>query len=287
MEDKQIKRAITYGFLAHTRNSSIIQNGPLEVFVPLIKKGMSRYCIITKGTGGKSIKEIADVIEQEYAIEIPISVLRKLLKIIEKGINDKKLFYLHNDDSFLLKSYIFLDFEEEIQLVSQEVQLIQKIYEQFCVVYEYDEKKCPSVIDFIDHNRIALSSYISGKSKDKELDYTVAAQFVDFCKKIPAIYQLLCNLYLGSVITCYLEFKPQEAKMDVDLLLDTNFIISLLDLNTEESTKTCKKLMEITKSIGYTYHVLKDTIEETQSLLHFKSRIFNTDVIYKFISVPF
>lgn len=42
--------------------------------------------------------------------------------------------------------------------------------------------------------------------------------------------------------------------------------------------------MEITKSIGYTYHVLKDTIEETQSLLHFKSRIFNTDVIYKFIN---
>lgn len=284
MGDKQIKRAITYGFLAQTRNSAIMHNGPLEVFVPLIKKGMSRYCIITKRKGGESIKEIADIIEEEYAIEFPISVLRELLKRIEREINDRKLFCLHNDDSFLLKSYMFLDFEEEIQLVGQEVKLIQDIYEQFCVVYEYDTNKCPSVIDFIDHNRMALSSYISGKSKNKEIDYTVAAQFVDFCKKIPAIYQLLCNLYLGSVITCYLEFKPQEARMDVDLLLDTNFIISLLDLNTEESTKTCKKLMEITKSIGYTYHVLKDTIEETQSLLHFKSRIFNTDVIYKFIN---
>lgn len=284
MKDKQIKRAITYGFLAHTRNSAITQNGPLDVFVPLIKKGMSRYCVITKGKGGESIKEIADIIEQEYAIEFPISVLRELLKRIERDINDKKMFCLHNDDSFLLKSFAFLDFEDEIQLVSQEIKQIQEMYEQFCVVYEYDSRNCPSVIDFIDHNRMALSSYISGKSKEKELDYTVAAQFVDFCKKIPAIYQLLCNLYLGSVITCYLEFKPQEAKMDVDLLLDTNFIISLLDLNTEESTKTCKKLMEITKSIGYTYHVMKDTIEETQSLLHFKSRIFNTDVIYKYIN---
>ena len=173
---------------------------------------------------------------------------------------------------------------EMLQQVSAEVSLIQEVYEQFCLVYEYNAKNCPSVIDFIDHNRISLSSYISGKSKDKEKDYTVAAQFVDFCKKIPAIYLLLCNLYLGSVITCYLEFKPQEVKMNVDLLLDTNFIISLLDLNTEESTKTCKKLMEITKSIGYTYHVLIDTIEETQSLLRFKSRIFNTDVIYKFIN---
>ena len=92
MGDKQIKRAITYGFLAHTRNSAIIKNGPLEVFVPLIKKGMSRYCAITKGKGGENIKEIADIIEQEYAVEFPISVLRKLLKRIEKEINDKKLF---------------------------------------------------------------------------------------------------------------------------------------------------------------------------------------------------
>ena len=158
------------------------------------------------------------------------------------------------------------------------------MYEQFCTVYEYNIEIVPSVNDFIDNNRLAISSYISNIDGLNGNDFTAAAQFVEFCHQIPYVYQLLCNQYLGSVITCFLEFKPKKAEMDVDLLFDTNFIISLLDLNTEASTKTCTKLLELSRSMGYTHHVLKDTIEETQALLYFKSKHYEEAVVYKYIN---
>lgn len=284
MTDERTKRAITYGFLAQTKNSMVLRNGILDVFIPLVKKGMSHYCSIYKGEGGDSIDEIGKVIKEDNAIDIPHSVLRVLLERIEKEVGDSQMFKLHGDDSFLLKSYLFSDFEVELQQVREDVKMIQEMYEQFCTVYEYNIEIVPSVNDFIDNNRLALSSYISNLDGLNGNDFTAAAQFVEFCRQIPYVYQLLCNQYLGSVITCFLEFKPKKAEMGVDLLFDTNFIISLFDLNTEASTKTCTKLLELSKSMGYTHHILKDTIEETQALLYFKSKHYEEAVVYKYIN---
>ena len=72
--------------------------------------------------------------------------------------------------------------------------------------------------------------------------------------------------------------------MGVELLLDTNFIVSLLDLNTPESTKTCRTFIETSKSLGYTFTILKDTIEEFQSLLSYKAQNLNQAIIAKSIN---
>ena len=282
--DISIKRATTYGFLALIRNSMKLINSTIDVFIPLVKKGMVKYCQMNKGVGDESISRIGAIINEEYAIEIPFSVLLELLKRIEKEVNDEGLFKIHKDNSFLLNSFTFLDFEEELSQAVSDARLIQRVYDDFCDIYEVDKNESPTVIDFIDNNRLVLSSYISNKREQTSTDYTIPAQFVEFCKQIPLIYNLLCNQFLGSIITCYLEFKPQDVKMNVDLLLDTNFIVSLLDLNTEESTKTCHKLMDISRSLGYTFHTMKDTIEETQSLLGHKSKNYDSAVIYKFIN---
>ena len=284
MVDEKTKRAITYSFLAQSRNTMVLHNGILDVFIPLVKKGMSSYCVKNKGNGGKNIDEIRDIIKEDYAIDMPHSVLRALMVKIEKEVGDPNLFRVYKDDGFFLKSYLFLEFDDALQQAKDDVKLIQEMYEQFCIVYEYDIHITPSVIDFIDNNRDVLSSYISNQAKPCDGDFTCAAQFVDFCRAIPQVYLLLCNQYLGSVITCFLEFKPQNVKMGIDLLLDTNFIISLLDLNTEASTQTCTKLFDLTKSLGYTHHVLRDTIEETQQLLYNKSKQIDNAIIYKYIN---
>lgn len=280
----QTKRAIAYGFLALIRDSIRLVSSTVDVFIPLVKKGMVRYCKLHPGIGDENISIIGEIINEEYAIDIPPSVLWELLKRIEREVDDPELFRVHNDNSFILNSFSFSGFEEELKQAKEDASLIQRVYDDFCSIYDVQQEACPSVIDFIDNNRHILSSYISIQNEKLEGDYTFAAKFVEFCKSIPHVYKLLCNQYLGSVITCYLEFKPQSIKMDVDLLLDTNFIISLLDLNTAESTKTCCKLIEIASSLGYTFHVMKDTLEETQSLLGYKSKSFDSAVIYKFIN---
>ena len=284
MIDEKTKRAITYGFLAQAKSTKVFQNSILDLFVPLVKKGMSKYCTLTNGTGGEDIDEVGKLITDEYAISIPHSVLRVLMERIEKEVGDEDMFRLHQDDSFILRSFLFSDFEEELQQVKEDVEMIQGMYEQFCNTFDYDLRIIPSVTEFIDENRLALSSYITNEDKKIAKNFTPAAQFVDFCRQIPYVYRLLCNQYLGSVITCYLEFKPKKAEMGVDLLLDTNFIISLLDLNTASSTETCTRLLEISKSIGYTHHVLIDTIEEAQSLLYVKSKYFDSSIVYKYIN---
>ena len=103
-------------------------------------------------------------------------------------------------------------------------------------------------------------------------------------KSRPEVYNKLRDMYLGSILTSYLEFHPQNVKMDVELLLDTNFIISLLDLNTAESTKTCNTLISVCKNLGYSFTVLQDTIDEILSLLAYKSENLNAAIIAKAIN---
>ena len=92
---------------------------------------------------------------------------------------------------------------------------------------------------------------------------------MEYFRNIPGCYEVIRKIYLGSILSCYLsEYEPQDKMMsDVELLLDTNFIVSLLDLNTPESTTTCRQLLKIASSFGYSLRVLKETIKETTDLL--------------------
>ena len=50
-------------------------------------------------------------------------------------------------------------------------------------------------------------------------------------------------------------------------MVDTNFYISLINLNTEEAYESCKQLYELTIPLGYRYTILESTIEQIKILL--------------------
>ena len=54
---------------------------------------------------------------------------------------------------------------------------------------------------------------------------------------------------------------------DTSLLIDTNFYISLINLNTEEAYETCKQLFDISVSMGFRYYILETTIYQIEVLL--------------------
>ncbi|MCE7054711.1 hypothetical protein LZF95_08505 [Algoriphagus sp. AGSA1] len=278
-------RAITYSLLAHIRNTGTLIQGPIDPFVPLIKRSL--YKLNSKGIlSGKSIKEIHDVSNELYGIDFPLPVLKVILQQIANEVNtiEDINFQLYNDGAFSLKNFFFEEFEENIQSSKREVESLEKLYIDFLKLNNLEVKEKSTILDFIDKNKISISKYLANNQPLNGKDYTIEAQFVEFFRKIPDVYDIIKNIYLGSIISSYLECKTENNNQEVELVFDTNFIISLIDLNTPESTHSCNKLMNVCRDLGYKFTVLKETIEETKYLISKKAEHYSTSVLSKRIN---
>lgn len=275
-------RATTYSLLAHIRNGGALIKGPIDPFIPLIKRVL--YKLNSKGIlSGKSIKEIHDLATELYAIDFPLPVLKTILQQIAKGVNTEEQtnFELYQDGSFVLKNFYFEEFEEQIQTSKREVETLEKLYIDFLKLNNIEVKQKTTIFDFIEKNKISISKYLANGSHINGKDYTFEAQFVEYFRKIPDVFDIIRNIYLGSIISSFLEYKTENANQQVELVFDTNFLISLIDLNTPEATHTCNKLIEVCKNLGYKFTVLNDTIEETKFLISKKAEYFSTSVLSK------
>lgn len=275
-------RAITYSLLAHIRNSGTLLRGPIDPFIPLIKRTL--YKLNSKGIlSGKSIKEIHDVATELYTIDFPLPVLEIILHEIAKEVNTEGQinFELYQDGAFAMKNFFFEDFEERIMTSKREVETLEKLYVDFLKLHNIEFKDKTTIFDFIEKNKVSISKYLANTQHINGKDYTIEAQFVDFFRKIPDVFDIIRNIYLGSIISSYLEYQTGNAGIQVELVFDTNFLISLVDLNTPESTHTCNKLIEVCGNLGYKFTVLNDTIDETRSLIVKKAEYFSRSILSK------
>lgn len=276
------ERAITYSLLAHIRNTGSLAKGPIDIFIPLIKRALSK--MNSEGTfKGKSILEIKSKTDSLYNIDFPIPVLKKILDEICKEINTEETthFIIYGDGAFSINQYAFTDFEEIIVNQEKEIIELEELFEKFCESSEIEIENSNSIFKFIEKNKFTLSKYISNNQSTNGEDYTSEAQFIDFFRRIPTIYERIKNIYLGSIISGYIEYNPDSVKRDVELLLDTNFVVGLLDLNTPESTHTCRTLIKIATQQKFAITILKDTIEETKNLLETKASFFDKSFLQK------
>jgi hypothetical protein len=276
------EKAITYSLLAHIRNSGTLAKGPIDIFTPLIKRVLSKMNI--DGVfQGKSISEIKERANKLYKIDFPIPVLKKILQEICKEVNTDEMTYfvIHKDNSFSIKKFTFIEFEEIIENQTKEIDEIEELFKQFCNTSELKIENSESIFKFIEKSKFNLSKYLSDSQLVNGLDYTIEAQFVNFFKKIPVIYDKIKNIYLGSIIAGYIEYNPDGVEREIELLFDTNFIVGLLDLNTPESTHTCRTLLEIAKQQKFKIRILQDTIQETKNLLNTKADFFDKSFLQK------
>lgn len=280
--EKIKQRAITYSLLAHIREKGALIEGPIDVFVPLIKKSLSN--LNSKGIySGESIFEIKTYADSEYGVDFPIPVLRKILKRIAQQINseNQEKLALHLDDSFQILNYSFTEFDDTLQIQMTEVENLEKLFADFCITCQMKVADKSSILSFIEKNKISLSKYLANAQDKTHHDYSNEARFVEYFKKIPPVFDLIKKIYLGSILASYLEYKTEEIKTNIELLFDTNFILGLLDLNTPESTHTCNKIIEIANRQGYILKVLNDTVIETTTLLRAKALNFDTSFLTK------
>lgn len=276
------ERATTYSLLAHIRNTGTLAKGPIDIFIPLVKRALS--FMNSKGVHrGKSILEIKNVADELYGLDFPVPALKRVLDAICHEVNDEETtrFVLHKDLSFSINEYTFEEFDEILKEQEREIEEVEQLFEQFCKNSDLPIKNSESIFKFIEKNKFNLSKYISHNQYLNGEDYTAEAQFIDFFKRIPQVYEKIKNIYLGSIISGFIEYSPDETKREVKLLLDTNFIVGLLDLNTPESTHTCRTLLKIAKQQNYTVVVLIDTINETTNLLEKKAEYFDKSFLQK------
>ncbi len=282
---KNKNKAITYSLLTHIRNNGNIAKGPFDIFIPLLKKAISS--LNSKGIyQGANISEIKVEADKLYSLDFPIPVIRKILFQISKEINtDEKVnFVIHKDDSFVIDRYVFDEFDEILSAKEEEVDRIEKLYIEYLETTSDKEILPENIFKFIEKNKFNLSKYFSEKNEKNGDDFTSEAQFISFFKTIPSVYEVIKDIYLGAIISCYIEYQPEVNTNEVELLLDTNFIVGLLDLNTPESTHTCRTLIKIAKANNYKISVLQATIDETENLLKSKAHNFDKSFLQKKIN---
>ncbi len=286
MENNENKdRALTYSILAHIRNSGDLAKGPLDIFIPLIKRTLS-FMNKKNIYSGKSIIEIKEYADKMYSLDFPIPVLKTILQQISSEINtpEKTYFTIYKDNAFSILEYSFQDFEDIIDKKQNKISEIENLFFKFRETSELIVNSNSSIFKFIEKNKFSLSKYLSASKELNNQDFTIEAKFVSFFRNIPSVYETIRDIYIGSILASYIEYKTTEVKIDTELLFDTNFIVGLLDLNTPESTHTCQTLLKIAKSQGFKTRLLKDTIEETKALLESKSRNFDLNFLQRKIN---
>lgn len=266
-------RIIAYSLLAHINDNNIGVKSFDDVFKPLVK---SALCDLNnkKIKSGESIVEIKTEFDTKFGLDIPLDLLRNILKDISSELTDKgdDSFKIHNDNSYLMNSFLFSDFEDEIVETKSELSEIERLYNIHLETEGVDPKTQISIFEYIDKSRLRLSKFFAHKNdKVLELDDVLQASFINSIKGNLKLFNQLRRIYLGSIISAYLSVDIGETNSDLELLLDTNFILGLLDLNSVESHHTCTKIVEISRKLGFKLSVLPYTIEETELLIERKS----------------
>ncbi len=277
------KRIATFSLLAHINNSKTGINDLGEIFIPIVKRVISQMNYEGYNRGA-SIEEIKAKVDEVFRLDIPFPLLKKIVTKIaaEENVNGDTNFEYFKDGSFLIKNFVFADYEETIQDQEIEIDFVQESYESYLKINEVDIKTQPSIFEFLDSNRLSLSQYFANKTLHQPtLEYTHQANFINSVKDIPKVYNVLRKIYLGSMITSYLEVDYGDLKKDLEFLVDTNFIVGLLDLNSIESKHTCRKIVEICQRLGYKLSILDFTIEETEALLSRTAENYDTTFLAK------
>lgn len=255
----------TYALLGYLKETSPSKAAITELYIPLVKKALSDYAS-EKGLTeykGKSLEEISHKIKAIFDIEIPLPILAKIMESISKEINDETVFALYSDGAFIIKSYVFNSIDDIIDQEKNNIKKLAEDYRTYCNEngshFDFDELK-----QFILAQQIEL--FTNKQSDLLDVSYVVP-KYVQERMTNDSVFKIMGNIYLGGIIAAYLEQNITKKVTDAELLLDTNFFISLIDLNTEDAHHTCNQLFSLCQQLGYRFTMLNSTVNQIRVLL--------------------
>ena len=271
----------SYSFLAAlSENETDIYK---TVYLPLFKRAISSYAAKKSSKESNSIQgtdiDIQSIILEEYGIEVPILIVRKLIKAVGTSLSKKERNILKFDTfedgkAFQFTNYNYFSTEEIYDRERRNAQALQQAFEDYLKSENLSEKNIPSFSQFIDKNKCNLSSFFSGKNC---LIHDVEGSFmahVNFLQHIEGgyhyLYQTAERIYLGSVIASFLETGVDlESKIDDNIIyyLDTQIVLEALDLQKAEDTLPTQELLKLIRATGGKIRLLDITINEIHKII--------------------
>ena len=271
----------SYSFLAAlSENETDIYK---TVYLPLFKRAISSYAAKKSSKVSNSIQgtdiDIQSIILEEYGIEVPILIVRKLIKAVGTSLSKKernifKFDIFEDGKAFQFTNYNYFSTEEIYDRERRNAQALQQAFEDYLKSENLSEKNIPSFSQFIDKNKCNLSSFFSGKNG---LIHDVEGSFmahVNFLQHIEGgyhyLYQTAERIYLGSVIASFLETGVDlESKMDNNIIyyLDTQIVLEALDLEKAEDTLPTQELLKLIRATGGKIRLLDITINEIHKII--------------------
>lgn len=271
----------SYSFLAAlSENETDIYK---TVYLPLLKRAISSYAAKKSSKESNSIQgtdiDIQSIILEEYGIEVPILIVRKLIKAVGTSLSKKernifKFDTFEDGKAFQFTNYNYFSTEEIYDRERRNAQALQQAFEDYLKSENLSEKNIPSFSQFIDKNKCNLSSFFSGKNC---LIHDVEGSFmahVNFLQHIEGgyhyLYQTAERIYLGSVIASFLETGVDlESKIDDNIIyyLDTQIVLEALDLQKAEDTLPTQELLKLIRATGGKIRLLDITINEIHKII--------------------
>lgn len=264
----------TYSFFAAlTENSTDIYSA---VYIPMCKRALSLYAKLNTVGNDQDIKNI---ISTEYGINVPLLIIRKLIKSVEKDLSrkDKAKFDFQIDEkgnnfSFSFKSFAFSSIEDSYEAERRKSNALQQAFELFAKEQNETLDSLPTFSDFISKNKNKISSFLSGKVINidcPEVSFMTHVRFLQYIEQNDnLLYQTTKQIFIGSVIASYLESDfDLSAKLErgTSYYLDTQILLELLDLQRPEDSTPTKELVNLIQETGGNIRLMDITLDEVKT----------------------
>ncbi len=264
----------TYSFFAAlTENSTDIYSA---VYIPMCKRALSSYA--KRNTVGND-QDIRNIISTEYGINVPLLIIRKLIKSVEKDLSrkDRAKFDFHIDEkgnnfSFSFKSFAFSSIEDSYEAERRKSNALQQAFELFAKEQNETIDNLPTFSDFISKNKNKISSFLSGKVNNidcSEASFMTHVRFLQYIEQNDTLlYQTTKQIFIGSVIASYLESDfDLNAKLErgTSYYLDTQILLELLDLQRPEDSTPTKELVNLIQETGGNIRLMDITLDEVRT----------------------
>lgn len=270
----------TYSLLAFIKDQKRDDKGKslIGLFVPIVMQTVN-WMLSANGLEplmGKDYTEIKVGVKKFFDLDMPIEVISAIMDIIYEEDVDQQ-FKINSDHSFIIKQGFAVSLDSEYNNQKSRISKLEKHYNTFC---KRQKVKCDfqELINFIQDQKNRVfegNDTVVGKQ-----DYYVSKYVMECIRRKDYIYEIICSIYLGGVISSYYKFQINEKVVDTELLWDTNFYISLCKLNTREAYETCAQLLEMATSMGFRFSILQRTIEQINILVSNKAKDYdNKDYI--------
>jgi tetrahydromethanopterin S-methyltransferase subunit G len=245
----------------------------IDCFLPLLVS-----TIISSGTKTIDINDVSKIkkeILKEYGLDIPSSALITILNRAKKRdyFTADSGIYLVNEDKINLddNSKVRAEINRAYNYVIKELQKFITEHAPEGISFSDDEIS-DGLLAFLKNHDADISfgaenlSILPSVEAPEKLKYLICWFVVENWESDPILVNYLKDISIGhalSSLILYDEFNPFKGKLEnLDIYLDTPFILSLLGINGEQRTLLSEEILSQLKNDKANVFVLQTTISE-------------------------